>query len=173
MSSSVQRHREKYETARRNARTQAALNLRRPLGVEFGIAGWGAKAHEAFTVQWKGEPATGWDWPEIFRRHNDPDRLDMCVWGPENRLCALGLGLTKSQYVELRFVEGDPRDDCPLKGRRALIMLECSACYAQARGRPELRIEPVNERVAILYQKVYGFTVAHHRDGRPYFTKRI
>jgi hypothetical protein len=98
----------------------------------------------------------------------------MSIWGADGeRLCGLGLGLTKGDYVELRFVEGDPRPDCPLKGQRILVFLECSTLYAQAIGRSELRVEPINERLANLYQKVYGFSLAPHRDGRPYFTKRI
>ena len=170
----VQRHREKCEAAKREARIQAALNLQGHIGVEFMLGGWGARSREAFTDQWSGNHATGWEWPEIFRRHNEPDQLDMSIWGPDGeRLCGLGLGLTRGDYVELRFIEGDPRLDCPLRGRRALIFLECSTCYAQARGRSELRIEPINEGLANLYQKVYGFTLANYHDGRPYFTKRV
>ncbi len=166
--------RAKYEAARFGARKQAALNLQGTLGVEFHIAGWSNKTREALVDQWQGNHVSGWDWPEIFRRYDDPDRLDMSVWTMAgNRLSALGLALTKGEYVELRFVEGDPRPDCPLKGNRALIMVECSSCYTQARGRSELRIEPINEQVAILYQKVYGFTLEHYRDGRPYFKKRV
>jgi hypothetical protein len=45
------------------------------------IAGWSIKAREAFSDQWVGAHATGWEWPEIFRRYNDPDRLETCLSG--------------------------------------------------------------------------------------------
>ena len=173
MSSTVQRLRAQYEAERGKSRRQAALNLQTPSSVEFYIAGWSRKTESALADQWKGEHVSEWDWPEIFRRHNDPDRLDMAIWSLGDRLGGLGLGLVKGEYLELRFVEGDPRPDCPLKGRRALIMLECSALYAQARGRSELRIEPINERIATLYQQIYGFTVATDRTGRAYYVKRV
>jgi hypothetical protein len=75
--------------------------------------------------------------------------------------------------VTIKFVEGDPRPDCPLAGRRVLIVLETVQAYAQGIGRRELRLEPVNEALATLYSEIYGFTLATPRGARAYYAKEI
>jgi hypothetical protein len=160
----------RYAEAKDGARRQAALNLEPILGRKFHLSAWSGKSREALADQW---PAPNpWDWNEIFRRHNDPDRLDAVIWAGE-RLAGLALMLTTSQYVEIRFLQGDPRVDCPLKGRRSLIIVECAACYAQARGRPELRVQPVSDRLKTLYIEKYLFELATPRRGGAYYHKRV
>jgi hypothetical protein len=168
--SSLERAKARYAVDRDAAHRQAALHLSTPIGVDFHLSGWTGKAREALAAQWK---SSYFDWAEIFRRHRDPDRLDMVIWAPEERLSGIGLGLTTGESVVVRFVEGDPRDDCPLKGRRIAIFLECAALYAQARGKLELRIQPINERLATLYQQSYGFTLATDQEGRAYYQRSI
>jgi len=107
-----------------------------------------------------------------MRRHRDPDRLAMTIW-TEDRLSAIALALTTSQSVVLRFVEGDPRTDCPLVGKRALIALEACARYAQGRGKVELRVHPVNSHVEALYTGVYGFERRKPHKEPPYLVKRV
>jgi hypothetical protein len=170
--SNFARAKAKFEADKMAAYRTAAENLTPVLPVNFHITGWSNKAREAVIDQWNRKP-DDWDWSEIFRRHNDPDRLDMAIWSPDDRLSALSLCLTNSNYVEIRFLEGDPRDDCPLRGRRALIVVECAACYAQARGRPELRLEPNNERLATLYRQIYGFELATPRKAKAYYFKKV
>jgi len=109
--SAVARHKARFETDRFNARAQAVQNLRAHLP-EFNLSGWSGRSREAYLDQWPG--GGRWKWEEIFRRHNDPDRLDIAIWGANDRLCGLALGTTTSEYVEIRFLEGDPRPDCPL-----------------------------------------------------------
>lgn len=166
------RHKARFEADRHAARAQAVKNLQ-PHLPEFNLSGWGARARESYLDQWRGEPKCNWDWEEIFRRHNDPDKLDVAIWGPNERLCGLGIGLTTGEALELRFLEGDPRADCPLKGRRILIFLESAACYAQARGRPELRVRPKNERLEDLYRQTYGFVLETNSRGDRYLRKDI
>jgi hypothetical protein len=166
----VARHKARFEADRHSSRAQAVRNLT-PHLPEFNLSGWGARAREAYLDQWRGDPKCNWDWEEIFRRHNDPDRLDVAIWGPNERLCGLGLGLTTGEALDLRFLEGDPRPDCPLKGRRILIFLESAACYAQARGRAELRIRPKNERLEDLYRQTYGFMLETRRGGESYYRR--
>jgi len=161
----------RYAEAIDGARRQAALNLEAILSVKFHLSGWSSKGREALADQWP--RPNGWDWPTIFRRHNDPDRLDTVIWAPDDRLAGLALALTASEYVEIRFMQGDPREDCPLKGRRALIVLECAACYAQARGRPELRVRPINPQLATLYIEKYGFALETPRRGSAYYYKKV
>ena len=163
----------RYETDRNAARQQAVSNLAPDLKVNFQITGWSSKARQATLDQWNRKEGQGWNWNEIFRRHHDPDRLDIAVWSPQDRLSALALGLTTGECVEIRFLEGDPRQDCPLKGRRALIVLECAACYAQARGRSELRVRPINKRLETLYVEIYGFQLATPSRGQAYYFKRV
>ncbi len=151
--------------------------LHRELRVPIGLiaADWGGTVCEA----WMSEAAVA-RFPELADRlevvrltRDDPDRLDMVIWGPDYRLCGLGLGLTTGEAVEIRFIEGDPSPDCPLKGRRTLIILECASCYAQARGRKELRIQPINERLEDLYRQTYGFVLETPRRGERYYRKDI
>jgi hypothetical protein len=160
----------RYAEAKDGARRQAALNLEAVIGCKFYLSAWSRGARDALADQWPTPHL--WDWNEIFRRHNDPDRLDAVIWAGE-RLAGLALVLTTSQYVEIRFSQGDPRADCPLKGRRSLIIVECAACYAQARGRPELRVQPVSDRLKTLYVEKYLFELATPRRGDAYYYKRV
>lgn len=160
----------RYDSAKDGARRQAALRLEQHVGVQFHISGWSHKAREAIRNQW--DSKSKFDWPEIFRKHRDPDRLDMVIWANE-RLAGLSLALTCAEYVEVRFAEGDPRLNCPLKGRRALIFLECAACYAQALGRTELHIQPINEQLKALYEQTYGFELVIPKKGCAYYKKPV
>jgi hypothetical protein len=96
----------------------------------------------------------------------------LAVWCGD-RLAALALGLTTGEAVVVRFLEGDPRPDCPLKGRRILIVLECMANYAQGRGKAELRIEPANEALETLYRETYGFSLETPRGRSAYYKRTV
>lgn len=172
MSATLERARARFIANRDAARRAAAVALPSQLGVEFHLSGWTGKVREAYLDQWNGEHRSGWDWVEIFRRHNDPDRLDIAIWS-QNRLSGLALCLTSGTCVEIRFLEGDPREDCPLKGHRTLIVLECAANYAQARGKTELRIQPVNSDLETLYKDVYEFSLETPRGQAHYYRKVV
>jgi len=162
----------RFENDRHVARAQA-VKILQPHLPEFNLSGWSGRAREAYRDQWLGDPKCNWDWEEIFRRHNDPDRLDIAIWGANERLCGLAVGCTTGQALEIRFLEGDPRPDCPLKGRRILIVLESAATYAQARGRLELRVRPKNERLEDLYRQTYGFVLETRSGGDRYYRKGV
>ena len=166
----------RFAAAGDKARRQAALNLAPNIGGGFYITPWSHKAAEAYRDQWlTADPPSesGWDWEEIFRRYRgEPDRLEMVIWAGA-RLCGLGLATTSNQAVTVRFMEGDPRPDCPFKGKRALICLEAATCYAQERGRTELRLEPLNPRLAELYKDVYGFVLETPYKGSAYYKKGV
>jgi hypothetical protein len=169
----------RYAKAKDDARRQAALNLVGVLGVNFHVADWSRSAEQAFREQWltiieRPYPEGGWDWPEIFRSYRDWDALRIAVWSENrDRLIALGLLRATGNAVIAEFAEGDPRPDCPLKGKRVLIILETAHCYARLLNRPELRLEPANERLAELYRDTYGFTLEQPRQGRPYYRKDV
>lgn len=163
---------------RDQARLHAARSIGAHLGVSIYITGWTVKARQAYADQWCGggvkpHPDADWDWEEIFKGHKEYDRLDLAVWGAGDRLSVLGLGLVKSDAVEVRFVAGDPRPGCPLIGHRALIVLECAQAYAQLRGKHELRVQPVNERLEELYTTKFGFTLATPRNQPPSYRKEV
>jgi hypothetical protein len=166
----------RFETNRLDARRKAALTLVPVLGVEFHAAGWSGKAKEAYEQQWcavkRHATAACWDWIEVFRRHKDPDRFDLAIWAGD-RLSALALGTTTQQAVVIKFVEGDPRPDCPLVGRRLLIVLECMANYAQGRGKSELRMEPANSDLATLYRDTFGFSLETFGGRSAYYGKAV
>lgn len=96
----------------------------------------------------------------------------MAVWSGA-RLSSLSLATTSGNAVHIRYLEGDPRPDCPLIGRRALIALEACAGYAQARGKAELRVHPLNDKLKSLYVGVYKFEVATPHKAEPYLFKRV
>lgn len=168
---SIEREKARFESNRYDARLQATQNLR--LGVEFTLTGWGERAKEAYADQWLNHCTPQFDWERIFRIHRDLDRLDLVIWGPGGRLSGLALGLTTPQAVIMSFIEGDPRPDCPLKGKRVLIGLECGTCYGQVRGRTEIRIQPINKRLEELYRQEYGFVLETPGRGESYYRKDI
>lgn len=145
VSTELQRARERYSACREESYTLAASSLERQAGLEFRLTGWRYATREAYREQWvpcDRHPDGDFNWDEIFRRHRDPNRLDIAIWAgtEKKRLSALGLGLCTGESVLLRFLEGDPRSDCPLKKVRALIALEVASTYAQLMGRRELRV---------------------------------
>jgi hypothetical protein len=134
------------------------------------------RAYHAVAAQWDvygRSPEAGWNWQELMRRYRDPDRLDIAIWSQFDRISALALAVTTGTAVELKFLEADPRTDCPLRGRRALIVLETAACYAQSRGKQEIRVRPINETVANFYRAVYGFEMVTKSKATDYLVKRI
>lgn len=176
MSRELARAKQRYETDALEAHRTAAANLIPALDVNFYLTGWTRKAQEAYRDQWVlfvRAPDRSWDWDAIFQRHRDPDRFEIVIWAPGDRLAGLGIGLTTGRALVFRFFEGDPRPDCPLTGRRILIALEAAACYAQARGKTELRLQPINDRLAALYQDGYGFILEAPKGEQPYLRRTI
>ncbi len=170
MSAELARAKARYADLRGKAYLRTAQILVPHIEVDFTITQWGAKAKDAYSRQWG---QSRFDWEEIFRKHNDPDRLDMAIWSPNDRLSALCLGLTTGRSVHLRFLEGDRREDCPLKGRRILIVLEAAANFAQGRGKSELRLQPESDALKELFRETYGFALEKDQDKREYWVKRI
>jgi len=139
------------------------------LGCNVQITEWSGRAQKHLEEWGK----TRFDWPKIFSVHRDPDRLDIAMWSAQDRLSGLALGLCTGQSLMLRFAEGDPRDDCPLKGNRILIALETATNYAQARGKREIRLQPINDKLVDLYENVYGFVLESPRNEDPYYRKGV
>lgn len=143
--------------------------LRPHIGVNFRVSDISRKALEAVETQW-GE--SKWDWATISQAFRDPDAFKFAIW-VDDTLCGLGLATTTGQSVVLRFIEGSPRADCPLKGQRILIALEATALYGQKRGKRELKLEPLNEDLINLYESTYGFKVVRPKKGPTFCTKGI
>ncbi len=160
-----------YEEAQTKAATAAAQTLRE-YGFEVRILRFSRRTDLAIDAQWTGR-TVAWDWPEIARRYREPKSYCFATWGPNDRLSGLGLITLTKTAATIRFVEGDPRPDCPLSGKRTLIALEVATNYAQLCGLEELRIHPLNEALGTLYQDVYGFELVKPHKEEPYYRKRI
>jgi len=169
------KHAEKCLKAKLAAFRKAEEVLTPHFGFRFRVCEFSGRVLAAIADQWEAvprHPDSRWDWAEVMRRHRDPDRLNFAIWDDEDKLCAAGLGLTTGDAVVLRFLEGSPRMDCKLKGRRILAALETSANYAQGLGKRELRIQPINSALESLYRETYGFVrVSQRRDGVYYVRK--
>lgn len=139
------------------------------LGRHIQITEWSGRVWRALDDWGKIE----FDWKEIERRHKDPSRLEIAIWSSQERLSGLALGLTTGQALMLRFLEGDPRQDCPLRGMRIAIALETAANYAQARGKSEIRLQPINDKLVYLYENVYGFALVSPHKEEPYYRKGV
>lgn len=168
---------ERREKVKGDAFLQTSHSLSPLIGVKFYLTGWSRKAESAYEKQWRTHPRHpdgAWDWPALHKAvARDPNRLDIVIWGPDNRLCGLGLGKLTSQSVDLSFVEREPAPDCPLQGRVALIALDVTANFGQGCGRTELRVHPVNSSLCKLYCDTYGFTLVEPRKQEPYCRKGV
>jgi hypothetical protein len=166
----------KYTKCRHDALAKARATLAPTIGHEFNLTEYSGRVLEAIRSQW--EPVgrhrdSCWDWAEVVRRHKDPDRLAFAIWENGVSLCGVGLTLSTNIAIELRFLEGDPRPTCKLSGKRIVVALEVSANYAQARGKRELRVRPINSRLESLYVGTFGFARCSPRGEEPYLAKLV
>lgn len=171
LSRELARAKERYQANALEAYRSAARNLIPHIHVDFHVTGWTGRGVDAYRHSWKRR--SKWDWEEIFRRHREPDCLEMAVWSENSDLCALGLGLTSGRAVELRFLEGNGQDGCPLVGRRALIALETVSCYAQLMGKREVWVNPINEQTTRLYVDEFGFERVVEKGRTPFFRRYV
>lgn len=163
-------YRQKYVTRAIEARAATQGSLCEVLGVDFTLTEISGRMREAMASQW---PEAKFDWPAILQKYrNDADRLDVAVWC-EGRLAGVFFGTLTGEAFVLRWVEGDPRADCPLKGLRLLIALDVATNYTQRNGRHELRVEPINEKLINLFEQDYGFKAVKPRNGTPYWSKQV
>lgn len=154
--------RARFQMTARTALARAEATLAVHVGSPMALEPAGRRAELAFRDAWfPAAPDRGFDWLEIWRQLRAPDTLHMAVWARQMRgddqLAALASLRVTGRAVEVAFLEGDPRPDCPLKGVRTAAVLEAAAHYAQLLGRRELRLTPVNERTRRLYVEGYGF----------------
>ena len=152
-----------------DAMRKASDNLKREASLDVHLREFTRSTLE-IVVTWKN---LKFDWPEIHRSIKDPDCFRFGIWS-QDRLSAVALATTTNQAVCLRFVEGDESDDAPLRGLRILIALEAITIYGQLRGKSELKLEPINEKLISLYEDTYGFEAISPRKGSPkYWRKSI
>lgn len=177
MNSSFSEAKQRYLRLRQAAYDHAQYELQQVLRKEFRVRDWSGKTASAIADQWgiARHADAGWDWPEIIRRYKgEANSLPLAIWTKtEERLAAVALDLCTRRAVELKFLEADPRSDCPLKGKRVLIALEVAFYYAQALGLQEIRVRPINSKLETLYVEVYGFEVAAPFDQMRYLRKRV
>lgn len=155
---------------KRSAR--AAAEILRSHGIDLVLLHYSGRAKEAVEDQWGGS-RMGWNWPEISRCHREPKAFCLAMWTHDDQLVGLALMTLNTEAVTLKFVEGRPSTDCTFKGKRIIIALEVAANYAQGAGVKEIRIHPLNDALAHLYENVYGFEVVKGRKDESYYRKRI
>lgn len=152
-----------------DAMRMASENIRKHIGVEFQLREFTRATLDGIS-KW-GE--TEFDWGEILRNLKDPDCFRFGIWVGD-RLTAVAIATTSNQSVCLRYIEADQREDAPLTGLRILIALEAITNYGQLRGKLEIKVEPINEKLISLYEDTYGFEAVRSRKGAPrYWRKRI
>jgi hypothetical protein len=179
VSNLLTRAKARYAQNREAAYRLTGIELPPHVKVDFRVSGWTGKAAEAYAEQWspvaerQSNDRPAFDWPNLFHICRDPDRLDIVVWGPEETLCGLALGTTTGRSLALRFLEGSPDPNCPLRGRRALIALDVAARYAQLRGKPEIRLYEVDSSLESLYRDIYGFEERRPYKEKPYLWKEV
>lgn len=161
--------RQKYIHRAYEARQATEQLLPSELGLKFSTSEWSGRTFESLRSQWGGSV---FDWEKIDDATREPSRLDVAVWVGD-RLCCLMVATLGGEAVTLRWVEGDPRPDCPLKGLRLLIALDLVTNYAQANGRNEIRAEPINSAMVNLFEADYGFKAAKPKRGTPYWWKQV
>lgn len=166
---SLERAKQRYRQNAYDARLATSERMKIFLGTHVGVGEWSRKVFDALG-KWENRR---FDWEEIARRHREPDRLEIAIWSDDNVLSGIALALCTGQAVVLRFVEGDPRHDCPLRGYRLLVALEAATNYAQARGKNEIRVQPKNAELVNLYEEVYGFTFHQPRGEEGYYRKGV
>ena len=179
MSAEVERAKAHYEGLKNAARRAASLALR-AAGLHVTIVGWSRRTADAIEGQWGDErrPDASWLWSEIFRRYSDFKNMSFAVWtgdgrGDDDRLVAVGIVLLTRTAATVRIVEGDPRAGCEFKGKRVLMALEVATNYALANGLAELRIQPLNDALAKVYEDVYGFSLVKAKGAEPYWRRVI
>jgi len=160
-----------YEDLQTRAARTAAETLR-SYGLNLTLLRYSGRVEGAIKTQWS-ERRVGWDWSAIARSNREFKSFCLAMWTPDDQLIGLALMTLGKHAVTLKFVEGRPSTDCTFKGKRILIALEVATNYAQGAGVDEIRIHPLNDTLAHLYESVYGFEVVKERKSESYYRKRI
>lgn len=171
----VTREFERAKDRDNQAWTEAAVassnNIKDFVGLNYSVSIWSNAIRHAYAQQWCSHPRRcDFDWNEISRRFTPPKERVFAV-SVEDRLAALGAITASKVRVKVNFLEGDPRADCPLQGRRALVVLDLAATYGQRLGCEEIHLVPVNDTVRTLYCGTYGFEEVFSK-GRLDYLKR-
>lgn len=139
----------------------------------MSLSSWSNRASSAVARWPRDERTYPWDWDEIHRRYrNEPDRFDLCMWVGEV-LCGVALTTLSGPAATIDFLEGQPGENCPLRGLRAAIAIEAAQRYAQLNGRAELRVQPISEGLGKLYRDIFGFELATPKGEQAYYRWRI
>lgn len=168
MSAFLERERALYRERQRQAAQKATTDIR-AAGLDVTLMHSSNRALEAISDQWG---KSYFDWPERVRRYRKHKAFAMAMWSGE-RLVGMCLMKVSNSAVTVICVEGAPDDSCQFKGKRLLVALEAATNYAQVCGMDEIRIDPINDALARLYEDVYGFTLVSPRGQAPYYAKRI
>lgn len=121
-------------------------------------------ALEHFAAAWADHPRrrVSWPWPVMVAdyQRNHPERFEVALWSGDT-LCGLALGRpSRSKSVlTVKYVEGNPDLEHPLKGLVAAIAIATAHAYAKALGSTLLRLDAPLEPLVPLYRDDFGFTL--------------
>jgi hypothetical protein len=140
------------------------------------------RAIHAWSEQWaphnqRTPPNGGWDWNGIRsspRFAREVNVFKIAVWGKDDLLAGLSIGLSNRTAVCLEAVEAYPLLRPPMKGIILPVVLDCAAAYAQLTGRREIwLLEPAGDELINLYTSVYEFELVTPRRGKRYCRKEV
>jgi hypothetical protein len=176
MNAELRKAKDRADAAWSDAMVTSAENMAEYIPETYSIALWSRSVREMYQGQWcqvSRHPDGGWDWDEVSRLYKTAPKDRIIALKSQDRLCCLALVCATRERVLLRLLEGDPRGDCHMRGKRATIMLDLVATYGQRLGCGEIHLEPVNEDLRTLYEDVYGFERVITRKGETYMKKGL
>lgn len=110
----------------------------------------------------------GWDWERLADQYRkQPDSFQLAIWAGDV-LCGLAVGTVDRTAVTVRYLEGHPSGNHPLKKKVLPIVFAVATEYAKGLKRRYLRIDsPLPGTYGTLYQGL-GFALEKAADGREY-----
>lgn len=138
-------------TVQQEARAASEQRMRARYGNALSLTDW---AQVTADELW---PDDELHWEILLRYDFGATSLELAIWW-ERELIGLAIATVLADVVLLRFVEGHPGAQAPLKGQRMPIVLDTVIEYAQRIGRSEIRLKPNNEELRNYYIVNCGFS---------------
>lgn len=167
----------RYRTLNALAFGHAAQTLARDIGTPLRLEGIGPVARAEFAGSWRDHPdrPVEWPWPDMVEdyRHKFPARFELSIWSGET-LCGLSLGKPSPSQdrLSIQYLEGNPNDRHPLKGRITLVMVEAAFAYARVLGAQRLLLDRPTPQLVPMYRKL-GFRLVETKGQSAYCEQEV
>lgn len=170
MSKEIRRARDAANSVWLKACRQSSNYFKDKHHLEISLGQWSNSVRQEFEDSWTAlerNKDTSWDWAEIYRRYvQNRIKNKVAVLKYKETLSGLALFKVSKKRLLVNFLEGNPSTSCPLKGNRAIILLDLAVRYAQGLGCCEIHLQPVSSKLRDLYINDYGFKEAKDAEGR-------